>query len=80
MEEEEAKESFRDDFQRAIDSTFAGDMLIVAENYNSKPGSADMATRHILVKLALGSRRGNGDRLVNLANRIVVISNHIQHP
>ncbi len=44
---EEAKGSFYDDLQDAVDRVPAGDMLIVAGDWNARPGPADPATRHI---------------------------------
>ncbi len=43
-------------------------MLVVAGDWNSRPGPVDMATRYILGKFALGPRCGSGDRLVNIAS------------
>ncbi len=68
--QEEGKDSFHVDFQDAVDRVPAADML------NARPGPADMATRHILVKFALDPRNANGDRLENVtsANHLVVSS------
>ncbi len=57
-------------------------MLIVAGDWNARPGPADPATRHILGKFAVGTRCANGDCLVNFAsaNRLVVFSTRFQHP
>ncbi len=41
---EEAKDSFYD-LQDAVDRVPAGDMLIVAGDWNARPGPADPATR-----------------------------------
>ncbi len=62
---EEAKDTFYDDVQDAVDRAPAGDMLIVAGNWNARPGPADPATRHILGKFAVGTRCANGDRLMS---------------
>ncbi len=79
---EEAKDSFYGDLQDAVDRVTAGDMLIVAGDWNARPGPVDTATRHILGKFAVGTRCANGDRLVNFAsaNRLVVSSTRVQHP
>ncbi len=55
-----------------------GDKLIVAEDWNARPGPVDMATRHILGKFALGTKCANGDCLINFtsANRLVVSKTH----
>ncbi len=60
----------------------AGDMLIVAENWNARPCPVDLLTRHILGKFAVGTRRSNGDHLGNFAsvNRLVVSSTRFQRP
>ncbi len=57
-------------------------MLIVAGDWNARPGPMDPATRHILGKFAAGTRRANGDRLVNFAaaNCLVVSSTRFQNP
>ncbi len=56
----------------------AGDMLIVAGDWNARPGPVDMATQHF----ALGPRCANGGRLVHFAsaNRLAVSSPRLQHP
>ncbi len=79
---EEAKDSFYDDLQDGIDRFEAGEMLIVAGDWNARPGHVDTTTWHILCKFAVDTRCANGDRLVNFAsaNRLVVSSTHIQHP
>ncbi len=79
---DEAKDSFYDDLQDAVGRVPAGDMLIVAGEWNARPGPADPATRYILSKFAVGTRCANGDRLVNFAsaNRIVVSSTRFVHP
>ncbi len=79
---EEAEYLFYDDLQDAVDRVPAGDMLIVAGDWNARPGPADPATRHILGKFAVGMRCANGDRLLHLAstNRLVVSSTRFQHP
>ncbi len=76
---EETKDSFYDDLQDAVPT---GDMVIVAGDWNARPGPVDAATRHILGKFAVGTRCANGDRLVNFAsaNRLVVSSTRFQHP
>ncbi len=73
---EEVKDSFFDDLHDAINRVPAGDMLIVAGDWNSRPGPADPATRHILGKFAVGTRCAYGDCLVNFgsANRLGVSS------
>ncbi len=57
-------------------------MLIVAGDWNARPGPVDRATRHILGKFAVGTKCAYGDRLVNFAsaNRLVVASTRFQHP
>ncbi len=65
---EEVKDSFYDDLQDAVNRVPAGDILIVAGDWNARPGPADPATRHILGKFAVGTRCANGDRLVNFAS------------
>ncbi len=65
---EEAKESFYDDLQDAVDRVPAGDMLIISGDWHTRPGPADPSTRHILGKFAVGTRSANGDRLVNFAS------------
>ncbi len=49
---EEAKDSFYDDLQDAVDRVPTGDMLIVAGDWNARPGPMDMTTRHIFGVLA----------------------------
>ncbi len=44
----EAKDSFYDDLQAAVDRVPAGDMLIVTGDWNARPDPVDTATRHIL--------------------------------
>ncbi len=44
---------FYDYLQDAVDRVPAGDMLIVIGDWNARPGLVDMATQHILDKLAL---------------------------
>ncbi len=67
----------KNDLQDAVDRVPAGDMLIVAGDWNARPD-----TRHILGKFAVGTRCANGDCLVNFAsaNRLVVSSTRFQHP
>ncbi len=71
---EDAKDSFYNDLQDTVDRVPAGDILIDAGDWNTRPDPVDMATRHILRKIALGTRCANSDRLVNFtsANRLVV--------
>ncbi len=64
---EETKFSFYDDLQDAAGRVPAGNMLIVAGDWNTRPGPVDAATWHILEKLAVGTRWANGDHLVNFA-------------
>ncbi len=73
---EETKDSFNDDLQDAVGRVPTGDMLIVAGDWNARPGPVS-ATRHILGKFAVGTRCSNGDHLVNFA---LVSSTHFQHP
>ncbi len=65
-----------------IYSAPTGEILIVAGDGNARPGPVDMAARHILGKLALGTRCTNGDRLANFAstNSLVVPGTRFQHP
>ncbi len=79
---EEANDSLYDYLQDAVDRVTAGDMLIVAGDWNARPGPVDTATRHILGKFTVGTRCAYGDRLVNFAsaNRLVVSSTRVQHP
>ncbi len=49
----EAKDSFHDDLQDAVDRVPTGDVPIVAEDWNVRPGPVDIATRHILGKFVL---------------------------
>ncbi len=56
----EAKDPFYDDLQDAIDRVPTGDMLIVAGDWNARPGPVDTTTRHILGKFAVGTRCTNG--------------------
>ncbi len=79
---DEAKNSFYDDLQDAVDRVPAGDMLIVAGDWNAGPGAVDTATRHILGKFTDGTRCANGDRLIKFAspNRLVVSSTRFQYP
>ncbi len=62
---EETKYSFCDDLQDAVSRVQAGNMLIIAGDWNARPGPVDTAIRHILDKFAVGTRWANGDRLVN---------------
>ncbi len=80
--EEEAKGSFNDGLQDAIDSAASGDMLIVAGDWNARPSPADVATRHILGNVMLRTRYANGVCLVNFAwaNRLAVSSTRFKHP
>ncbi len=75
-------DSFFDNLQDVVDRVPAGDMLIVAGDWNARPGPVDPATRHILGKFAVGMRCVNGDRLVNFAsaNRLVASTTRFQHP
>ncbi len=79
---EEAKDSFNDDLQDAVDRVPERDMPIIAGDWSARPGPVDKATRRILGKFAVGTRCANGDRLVNFAsaNRLVVSSTRFQHP
>ncbi len=47
------------------DSAPSGDMLIVAGVWDAKFIPADLAKRHILCTVTLGSRCANEERLVN---------------
>ncbi len=79
---EEARDSFYDDLQDAVDRVPERDMPIIAGDWNPRPGPVDTATRRILGKFAVGTRCANGDHLVNFAsaNRLVVSSTSFQHP
>ncbi len=57
-------------------------VLIVAGDWNARPGPVATATRHILRKFAVDTRCANGDSLVNFAfsNRLMVSSARFQHP
>ncbi len=48
---QERKNSFYDDLQDAVGRVPSGDMLIVAGDWNARPGPVDTATRHILGSL-----------------------------
>ncbi len=48
---EETKYSFTDDLQGAVGGVPAGNILIVAGDWNARPGPVDTATRHILGSL-----------------------------
>ncbi len=79
---EKTNDSFYDDLQDAVDRVPTGHMLIVAGDWNARPGAVDPATWHILGKFAVGTRCVNDDRLVNFAssNHLVVSSTHFRHP
>ncbi len=64
---DEAKNSFYDDRLGVINIAPTGVLLIVVKDWNARPCPANMATRHILGKLALGSKCAKGDRLANCA-------------
>ncbi len=51
---EETKDSFYDDLQDAVGRVPSGDMLIVAGDWNARPGPFYPATRHILGKFCTG--------------------------
>ncbi len=70
---EEVKDAFYDDLQGAVDRVPTADMLIVAGDWNARPGPMDQATRYILGKFAVGMTCANGHRLV-------VSSTRFQHP
>ncbi len=74
--------SFYDDLQDAVGRVPAGNILIVAGDWNARPSPVDAATWHILDTLEVGTRWANGDHLVNfaLANRLVGSSTRFQHP
>ncbi len=76
----EAKNSFYDDLQDAVDRVPAGDMLIVAGDWNPRPDPVGISTGHTQGKFAVGTKCANGDRLVNFAsaNRLVVSSTRFQ--
>ncbi len=78
----EVKDSFYDDLQDAVDRVPAVDILIIAGDWNAKPGPADPTTRHILGKISVGTMCANGDCLVNFASavRLFVSSTRFQHP
>ncbi len=77
---EEAKDSFYDDLQDAVDRVPAGDMLIVAGDWNARPGPADPATRHILGKFAVGTRFQHPQRqLLTWFSNDERTRNHIDH-
>ncbi len=75
-------EEEKDSFMTTSKSRLTVYMLIVAGDWNARPGPKDVAAWHILGKLVLRSRCANGDRLVNFAsaNRLVVSSTRFQHP
>ncbi len=50
----DAKEDVKNSFYDGLQDTVV--MLIVAGDWNARPGPVDMTTRHILEKFALGSR------------------------
>ncbi len=78
---EETKYSCYDDLHDAAGRVPAGNMVIVAGDWNAWPSPVDAAIWHILDKLAVG-RWANGDHLVNfaLANRLEGSSTRFQHP
>ncbi len=65
-----AKDSFYDELQDA------GDVLIVAVDWDARLGPVDVATLYILGKFALGPRCASDDSLVNFAsaNRLIVLA------
>ena len=67
---------------RVIDKVPKSDFLIVAGDWNARPGQADSNTRHILGKFTVGKRCENGDRLVRFAdrNQLVISSTRFRHP
>ncbi len=75
---EKARDAFYDD---AVGRVPARDMLIVAGDWNARPGPVDSATRHVLGRFAVGTRCTYGDRLVNFASvrRLVVFSTRFQN-
>ncbi len=74
--------SFYADLQDAVGRFPAGNILIVAGDWNARRSPVDAATWHILDKLEVGTRWANGDHLVNfaLANHLVGSSTRFQHP
>ncbi len=71
-----SKDCFYYDLRNACNSVPAGNMLIVAGDWNARPGPVAMATWYILGKFAPGLRCTNGDSLVHFAsaNHLVVSS------
>ncbi len=66
--DEEKMHSFYDDLQAAVGRVPAGNMLIVAGDWNARPRPVDAATWHILDKYAVGRRWADGVHLVNFAS------------
>ncbi len=50
------KVNFYDDLQDTVGRVPTRDMLIVAGDWNARPGPVDTATRHILGKFAGGTK------------------------
>ncbi len=78
--DEETKFSFYDDLQAAVGRNPAGYMLIVAGDWNGRPGPVGTATWHILDKFAVGTRWANVDHLVNFASAIRLIGSITRFP
>ncbi len=78
-QKEESKDSFFDDLQDSFGRAPTEDKLIVAEDWNARPGPVDMANKHTLGKFALGTKCANGDCLVSFtsANRIQDPQRHL---
>ena len=80
--ENSVKDLFYGELQETIDKVPNSDFLIVAGDWNARPGCCDINTRHILGKYGIGKRCANGDRLVRFAdkNQLFISSTRFRHP
>ena len=80
--EASAKDLFYDQLQDTVSQVPNGDLLIIAGDWNARPGKADDNNRHIIGKFSIGKRCENGDRLLRFGDRndLFVASTRFRHP
>ena len=79
---ETEKDNFYAALQTAVSRVPSSDMLIMAGDWNARPGRNDETSRRYLGNFSIGNRCPNGDRMLDFAvsNSCVLTSTRFRHP
>ena len=77
----EVKDAFYDQFQTAVGSVHAHDMLLILGDLNAKVGSDNTGKEHVMGKHGIGTINDNGERLADFCeeNNLLIGGTLFQH-